>query len=838
MHSIRIAVENSPIDGRPQLTVTSANVDESAPFDVEAADQICRAFNDVMQFEHGVADPSQRHDHQTLATVESRFRREILKGKTGVALDDECRREGYNKEVWIKGLPSHLNLPWELLRSWNQNLFDMNDVAVARSIPAEGPSLPLVSQSDEVGEGGLRVLFAPAEPAGLGVVHWREALDELDQRLWFYRELGLARWEVLGEAAAPDTLARLRRQISDRQYDVVYLLAHGRVAGEPQVALVGRDGEPRWTSVHDLVPTLTRGGKPPRMVVLGCCHLSRVVEYGGVARQLIESGVPAVLSMQSTVSTRGAAVVAATLLRSILRGHSLGRAVLECRRALSGHESVLPTLWLNPHWKQHEPLVRIRRLSSRDLVSQARDARGRGDVEARAEQMLAKLCYVEDVDGFGDSGEIQLKRTYVRQIVNMVLPRIRRYLDQSVEEVAQLICWLEDRCPDFVRDNDELKGAKKRVNAEMLSAVREVAAAESEHRWQEAVSVCDRAISRQTPSFHVERICRDSQTRLRAHRHYCQANALLADARQEQDAGRWVTATQLKRSALAHFNYATREADREFRWIAPRIEQLQAEVAAEQLVNDARDAMLGFHWETAASKMREAAKLRPEGFPGDRQDEGLIKYCQDIELQVASAHDLATGGRWDEALESIRDITPESLVPRTNGRQDDESRRWRNELLTSWSRHLNLDQVRGIWRRASQAYHHLHTLAGGAAVDAAGAPANVRAVLHVSPVDAAAIESARRGMRREMPSDLPGWLADQLKLDAPCFFALEADWPAARKALFRLCAQGHDVAPAYHRLAVMAMARGLEGQKPGVDPQAAAQAWCECLQAWAEVLAS
>ena len=276
-----------------------------------------------------------------------------------------------------------------------------------------------------------------------------------------------------------------------------------------------------------------------------------------------------------------------------------------------------------------------------------------------------------------------------------------------------------------------------------------------------------------------------------------------------------MTATQLKRSALAHFNYATREADREFHWIARRIEQLQAEVAAEQLVNDARDAMLGFHWETAASKMREAAKIRPAGFPGDRQDEGLIKYCQDIELQVASAHDLATGGRWDEALESIRDITPESLVPRTNGRQDDESRRWRNELLTSWSRHLNLDQVRGIWRRASQAYNHLHTLAGGAAVDAAGAGGCARCPPRLARRRGRhRIGSPRHAAQNAVgPARLVGGSAQ-----TRCAVFLRARSRLARGAEIAVqTVRRATTSPAYHRLAVMAMARGLDGQKPGGD---------------------
>ena len=155
-----------------------------------------------------------------------------------------------------------------------------------------------------------------------------DALDEAnrgDEEVAQVRILEVCNAETIGEA------------LGEQAYHVLHLSGHGSASG---IELENEDGEPVPTSAEELARAIRASGRPAPLVFLAACHTGRGdPETSGVAAELLNRGVPAVLAMQSAVSDVYATQLAGAFYRRLARseGGWTAPALNDARREVERH---------------------------------------------------------------------------------------------------------------------------------------------------------------------------------------------------------------------------------------------------------------------------------------------------------------------------------------------------------------------------------------------------------------------------------------------------------------------------------------------------------------------
>jgi hypothetical protein len=178
-------------------------------------------------------------------------------------------------------------------------------------------------------EGELQVLLVVANPGN--VADYQLAEVETETELAAAR-IGLGDMETTelatrGQATLNNIVDRLRAG-----YDVLYLVAHGRLAkGEPVLYLEQEDGTTAPTPGQELVTRIRELRRRPRLVVLLSCQSAGTGAdpttqddgaLAGLGPRLAEAGVPAVIAMSGNIQVKTVELFTPVFFRE-LRSHGL-----------------------------------------------------------------------------------------------------------------------------------------------------------------------------------------------------------------------------------------------------------------------------------------------------------------------------------------------------------------------------------------------------------------------------------------------------------------------------------------------------------------------------------
>jgi hypothetical protein len=124
-------------------------------------------------------------------------------------------------------------------------------------------------------------------------------------------------------------------------YDVLYIVAHGKlIKGEPKIWLEKVDGTADVVTGSELVARLSELRVRPRLVVLSSCQSAGTADQQGaegpfaaLGPRLAESGIPAVVAMQGTVTMDTEAAFMASFFRQFRRDGVVDLAMSVARTA-------------------------------------------------------------------------------------------------------------------------------------------------------------------------------------------------------------------------------------------------------------------------------------------------------------------------------------------------------------------------------------------------------------------------------------------------------------------------------------------------------------------------
>ena len=140
---------------------------------------------------------------------------------------------------------------------------------------------------------------------------------------------------VVGEATTLDSIAR---RLSEAH--IFHFVGHGAFGASQNttaILLEKEDGSGEWVNAASLVSTLTAGAALPHLIFLASCETARrdgSHPYVGLAAQIVQAGVPAVVAMQETITLDGARQLAGDFYRELLQDGVVDAALNVARARL------------------------------------------------------------------------------------------------------------------------------------------------------------------------------------------------------------------------------------------------------------------------------------------------------------------------------------------------------------------------------------------------------------------------------------------------------------------------------------------------------------------------
>jgi len=265
---------------------------------------------------------------------------------------------GLRLRLRLADTPDLAELPWEFLYDPRHNRF----LALSRRTPlVRYLDLPEPPRPLDV-EGPLRVLVMISNPRGY------PALDV--EREWSLLTDALAEQQGRGRVVVERLAANmsvLRGRLRREEFHVFHFVGHGFYRpdwGDGVLVMEDRAGQAQEVTGEELGGLLNEYDLT-RLAVLNACEGARSGAsdpFAGVARSLIQQGLPAVVAMQFEICDDVAIVFAREFYGSISDGYPLEAALAEARGAIRDEGN--PTEWGTPVLYSRAPDGRLFTLPS------------------------------------------------------------------------------------------------------------------------------------------------------------------------------------------------------------------------------------------------------------------------------------------------------------------------------------------------------------------------------------------------------------------------------------------------------------------------------------------
>lgn len=229
------------------------------------------------------------------------------------------------------------HLPWEYLYRPDQHKFVClsRSTPVVRYIDAPRPGDPI-----ELTE-NLRVLVIISSPKGTHELDLKAEKDAIEKTF-------AARSDIDVDILDHPTPERLQSRLTFSDYHVMHFMGHG--AHDPKTGIGAlifedEDGDARPYDSAQLGTLLGDECHHMRLVFLNACDTARCSgnqfsePFGGVAANLVQSGLTAVVAMQFPISDRAAIAFSRRFYQCIAKGISVDQAMSEGRKAIVNEDT-------------------------------------------------------------------------------------------------------------------------------------------------------------------------------------------------------------------------------------------------------------------------------------------------------------------------------------------------------------------------------------------------------------------------------------------------------------------------------------------------------------------
>ncbi|MCB0190033.1 MAG: CHAT domain-containing protein, partial [Caldilineaceae bacterium] len=247
---------------------------------------------------------------------------------------DEARRRNATLRIKLRlhDTPELLNLPWEYLYHRRRNLFLSQSTTSSLVYFLELPD-PVASLTITL---PLRMLVVIASPADLPQLDAEREWQNIQHALTELIERGMVIIDRLPQATLPELQSALRRH----DYHIFHFIGHVDLdenGGHGNLILVDAQGQAA-PMPGEVLAQLLHNERTLRLAVLNACEGSPTAGenlFAGVAQQLVQQGVPAVIAMRQPISDEAAMTFSQEFYAALADGYSVDGAITEARVAVA-----------------------------------------------------------------------------------------------------------------------------------------------------------------------------------------------------------------------------------------------------------------------------------------------------------------------------------------------------------------------------------------------------------------------------------------------------------------------------------------------------------------------
>ena len=228
-------------------------------------------------------------------------------------------------------VPELADLPWEYLYDPGPDRFFVlsTKTPIVRYLNLQESVRPLTVKPP------LKVLVMISSPNDYPQLDTDQEWEKLVEALGGLERQGLVTLERQEAATLPDLQRRLRRE----NFHIFHFIGHGAFSMEAQDGvLLLEDERKRGRMVRGgYLGTLLHDHRSLRLAVLNACEgarTSRTDPFAGIAQNLVQQGIPAVVAMQFEVTDKAAITLAHELYTALADGYPLDAALAEARKAV------------------------------------------------------------------------------------------------------------------------------------------------------------------------------------------------------------------------------------------------------------------------------------------------------------------------------------------------------------------------------------------------------------------------------------------------------------------------------------------------------------------------
>jgi hypothetical protein len=252
--------------------------------------------------------------------------------------DAEQAARGLRITLYLTRAPELADVPWEFLYQRPDFLAQSVWTPVVRYLDLPESRRPLRVSPP------LRILGMVSRPLDDELAELDAAREKanLEQALSGLVAAGIVEIRWLAQA----TMRALQQEVAHGEdFHVFHYIGHGEYderSGEGSLVLERPDGRPHEVSGERLGSTLC-DRKTLRLAVLNACEAAKTAPQdplAGVAANLIEHEVPAVVGMQFAITDEGAIAFAQEFYATLAEGYPVDAAVTEARRAMAADDEI------------------------------------------------------------------------------------------------------------------------------------------------------------------------------------------------------------------------------------------------------------------------------------------------------------------------------------------------------------------------------------------------------------------------------------------------------------------------------------------------------------------
>jgi len=262
---------------------------------------------------------------------------------------DEADRQGAGLRLRLRlaEVPKLIDVPWEYLHDPTLNRFFSLSVAtpIVRyiDIPERIRSWPI--------ENALRILVMIANPTDRAPLEAEREWKNLNQALKEMKHNKLVQPERLERA----TWKNLQNKLRENEYHIFHFIGHGDFDernGDSMLIFEDENNCSQPVSGHAL-GMLLHDETTLRLALLNACEGARSGRrdpFAGIAQNLVQQGIPAVIAMQFAVTDETAVTLTHKFYDALADGYAVDAALAEARKAIyldkSNIEWGTPVLYL------------------------------------------------------------------------------------------------------------------------------------------------------------------------------------------------------------------------------------------------------------------------------------------------------------------------------------------------------------------------------------------------------------------------------------------------------------------------------------------------------------